>query len=60
MIRNRCAWGKNQGASYAVTYTLRDNYPSIVNLLKCGFRFASSPRGWVGVGSDVHYFEKEL
>jgi len=60
MIRLRCDWGKRQGATHAVTYTLVDNYPSIVNLLKCGFRFAFEPRGWVGVGPNVHYFEKEL
>lgn len=60
MIRKRLKWGKEQGAVYAVTYTLRNNYPSIVNLLRCGFRFADKPRGWCGVGNDVHYFERQL
>lgn len=60
LIRYRLQWAKRQGAIYAVTYTLLHNYPSIANLLKCGFQFAREPRGWVGVGSDVHYFEKQL
>lgn len=59
-IRHRLAWAKRQGAIYATTYTLLHNYPSIANLLKCGFRFAEKPRGWVGVEGDVHYFEKVL
>lgn len=60
MIRHRLRWAKRQGATHAVTYTLLHNYPSIVNLLRCGFRFAREPRGWAGVGSDVHYFERAL
>lgn len=60
MIQHRLRWAKRQGAIYAVTYTLLHNYPSIVNLLRCGFRFAKEPRGWAGVGNDVHYFEREL
>ncbi len=60
LIRHRLRWGRRQGALYAVTYTVRDNYPSMANLLKCGFRFAARPRGWRGVEGDVHYFEREL
>lgn len=60
LIRYRLKWARKQGAVYAVTYTLLHNYPSIANLLKCGFRFARTPRGWVGVGGDVHYFEQQL
>lgn len=60
LIRHRLRWAKRQGAIYAVTYTLLHNYPSIANLLKCGFRFAREPCGWYGVGENVHYFEKQL
>jgi len=60
LIQHRLRWGKRQGAFYAVTYTLLHNYPSIINLLRCGFKFAEHPRGWCGYGSDVHYFEKQL
>lgn len=60
LIRHRCNWAKRQGAIYVVTYTLLDNYPSMINLLRCGFKFAKHPRGWLGHGPDVHYFEKQL
>lgn len=60
LIQHRLRWAKRQGAIYAVTYTLLHNYPSIVNLLKCGFRFTKQAHGWMGVGNDVHYFEKPL
>jgi len=60
LIRYRLQWARKQGAIYAVTYTLLHNYPSISNLLKCGFRFARTPRGWHGVGDGVHYFERQL
>ena len=60
MIQHRLRWAKRQGAFYVVTYTLLHNYPSIINLLRCGFKFAATPRGWLGHGSDVHYFEKQL
>ena len=60
MIQHRLRWAKRQGAFYVVTYTLLHNYPSIINLLRCGFKFAATPRGWLGHGPDVHYFEKQL
>jgi GNAT superfamily N-acetyltransferase len=60
LIQHRLRWAKRQGAIYAVTYTLLHNYPSIMNLLRCGFRFAETPRGWYGYGPNVHYFEKQL
>lgn len=60
LIQHRLRWAKRQGAFYAVTYTLLHNYPSITNLLRCGFRFSEAPRGWYGYGPDVHYFEKQL
>jgi GNAT superfamily N-acetyltransferase len=60
LIQHRLRWAKRQGAFYAVTYTLLHNYPSVINLLRCGFKFASEPRGWPGYGPDWHYFEKQL
>lgn len=60
LIRHRLRWAKRQGAVYAITYTILHNYPSIMNLLRCGFKFAEHPRGWFGVGYDVHYFERQL
>lgn len=60
MIRHRLRWAERQGAIFATTYTFLHNYPSIANLLKCGFRFAEKPLGWTGVAGDVHYFERQL
>lgn len=60
LINHRLRWAKRQGAFYAVTYTLLHNYPSIINLLRCGFKFAEEPRGWLGYGPGFHYFDKQL
>jgi GNAT superfamily N-acetyltransferase len=60
LINHRLRWAKKQGAIYAVTYTLLKNYPSMINLLRCGFRLTDEPRGWLGHGDGVHYFEKQL
>jgi len=60
MIQHRLRWAKRQGAIYAVTYTLLKNYPSMINLLRCGFTLTKEPRGWPSLGQDVHYYEKQL
>lgn len=60
MIRVRVRWARNQGANRVVTYTLLKNYDSIVNLLKCGFRFDTPAEERQYVGGDVHYFKKVL
>src|SRR5690242_3115340 len=39
MIRARVAWARSIGASKVITYVAIKNYESLVNLLKCGFRF---------------------
>lgn len=39
MIRVRTAWARKIGALSVVTYTVTRNYESMINLLKCGFRF---------------------
>jgi GNAT superfamily N-acetyltransferase len=43
MIRTRIAWAKRVGARGVITYVSLKNYSSLVNLLKCGFRFYTSP-----------------
>lgn len=58
MIRARIQWARTMGASTVITYTVYDNYASIVNLLKCGFEFYTPHYRWVG--KDVHYFIKDL
>lgn len=58
MIRTRIAWARKQGAHRVVTYTVLKNYESIVNLLKCGFRFYQPETAWAG--DNVHYFELKL
>jgi hypothetical protein len=60
-IRHRLRWAKREGAVYATTYATHSNYASIMNLIRCGFRFAHKPTGWAGVDRhDVHYFERQL
>ena len=56
MIRTRVKWAIEQGADRVFTYTTLKNYPSIMNLLRCKFRFYDGH--WVG--SDVHYMELKL
>jgi len=57
MIRARLRWAKEVGAKYVITYTLYGNHASIVNLLRCDFRFDIPNWKWAG---DVHYFAKDL
>ncbi len=57
MIRARLRWAKEIGAEYAITYVTHTNHASIVNLLKCGFRFDRPAWNWAG---NVHYFTKEI
>jgi len=39
LIRCRVAWARRIGADFVFTFTTIKNYPSIVNLLRAGFRF---------------------
>ena len=57
MIHARLRWCKEVGAKYAITYTLFNNHASIVNLLKCGFRFDTPAWKWAGT---AHYFTKDI
>jgi len=55
MIRLRCAWGKRMGATRATTYTSKDNWESIANLIKCGFKFyAPKDPAW---GAWFHFYK---
>ena len=58
MIQVRLNWGKQQDASWALTYTSLHNYPSINNLLKKSFRFYTPE--WPWVGNQFHYFHRRL
>lgn len=58
LIRVREKWAKKQGASFLITYTTLQNYPTLINLLRTGYKFYSPEYPWVG--NDVHYYIKEL
>jgi GNAT superfamily N-acetyltransferase len=58
LLRVREQWARSRGAEQIITYTSTDNYPSITNLIKAGYRFYEPDEPWVG--EDVHYFYKEL
>ncbi len=58
MIHTRLQWARKEGCLAAITYTGYSNYDSIVNLLKCGFRFYAPEYAWAG--RDYHYFIKEI
>ena len=59
MIGVRLAWARRVYGAYAITYALRNNHPSIANLIRCGFRFWEPPESWAWVGEDVHYFRAD-
>jgi GNAT superfamily N-acetyltransferase len=58
MIRVRERWARAIGATSGITYTTYENHESIVNLLRCGWRFYTPASPWVG--ANVHYFCKDL
>jgi GNAT superfamily N-acetyltransferase len=58
MIRLRERWAAGQGAECVVTYTEARNYQSLVNLLRCGYRFYEPAAPW-GIDGG-HYFRKDL
>lgn len=60
LIRVRVRWARRMGAKQVLTYTVLKNYPSMQNLLRCGFRFWEPPEGWAWVGPNVHYFRREF
>ncbi len=58
MIATRCRWAKRQGADAAVTYTLKNNWPSVTSLLRSGFTVFDPQKAWAG--RRVWYFLKSL
>lgn len=44
LIKVRLRWALRQGAKACITYIAQRNYASMVNLLKCGFRFYTPER----------------
>ena len=52
---------KKIGIKQLITYTVVDNYPSIVNLISQGYRFYSPANPWAGKeAKSVLYFYKTL
>ncbi len=58
MIDVRLRWAREIGATTVVTYVLYDNWASLINLIKKGFKFYSPGYRWAG--KDVHYLMREL
>ena len=56
MIRRRVKWAIDQGSHRVFTYVTLKNYESMINLLRCKFRFYHGH--WVG--PEVHYLELKL
>lgn len=54
MIETRIRWAESKNARQVLTYTMLKNYPSMINLLRCGFKFYDPPYPWAG--GDVHYY----
>lgn len=52
LIQTRVKWAQSEGESLIVTYVESHNYDSMVNLLRCGFRFA--PNSWARGMRDFH------
>jgi GNAT superfamily N-acetyltransferase len=57
MIRHRLRWAARHGMTDAVTYTVRENWPSAVSLLGCGFRTYEPRHAWAG---RVWYWHRAL
>ena len=58
MIRVRERWARAEDLEYILTYTRPDNYPSIMSLIRCGYRLYTPARYWGG--SSSLYFVKAL
>lgn len=53
LIQVRMRWAKKEGAVLVLTYLSKHNYPSLINLLKSGFKFAPKEL-WPAGYSDCH------
>jgi len=58
LIRARVNWARRHGLHGLVTYTLWNNYGSLISLLREKFRFYEPGYAWAG--RDVHYYVREL
>lgn len=58
LIRARVKWAVSEGAAEVITYVSLKNYPSLLNLLKCGFQFYEPTEAYVG--QNWHYLRKLL
>jgi hypothetical protein len=58
MIRHRIEWAVECGVKEVVTYTSPKNYPSMTNLLRCGFQFYTPDELYAG--PTFHYFRMVL
>ena len=58
LIQARIRWAKRNNVDVLVTYTRLDNFASMSNLLKCGFKFHAPEVPWEGTG--LMYFRKEI
>lgn len=58
MIRLRERWARSIGAGVVLTYVAPKNYQSMVNLLRCGYRFYDPATEWAG--PEMHYMERAL
>lgn len=56
LIKARLRWARRLGAHMAIAYTSARNYPSMVNLLKCGFRFYEPRATGLYEGEDRFHF----
>ena len=57
-IQHRIRWAKRNGYRQIVTYTSKDNYKSIANLIKCGFLMYNPSYAYAG--RNFLYFSKKL
>lgn len=57
-IRHRLRWLKRHGYKWAVTYVSHDNYNSVGNLIRCGFRFYKPE--WQYAGPGYFYLQKKI
>lgn len=57
LIRSRLSWASRHGYSYAITETLKNNWPSITNLLRCGFHRYIPYSEW---SYDALYFQTKI
>lgn len=58
MIKVRLWWARKIKANYAITYTMKDNFASSNNLIKCDFALYDPEYAWVG--REMLYWIKKI